>query len=61
MARHGTVLKVYTRMSNMAWFDGIVRRDVSYGIYLYGFPITPTVVMLPAPHLPTAGVLFDMC
>jgi peptidoglycan/LPS O-acetylase OafA/YrhL len=46
-----TYCMVYIGMQSFAWFDRVVRKDLSYGIYLYGFPITQATVALLLPHL----------
>jgi peptidoglycan/LPS O-acetylase OafA/YrhL len=46
-----TYCMVYIGMQNFRWFDRIVRKDLSYGIYLYGFPLTQATVALLLPHL----------
>jgi peptidoglycan/LPS O-acetylase OafA/YrhL len=42
---------VYIGMQRFDWFDRRVKDDGSYGIYLYGYPITQTVVFFLLPHL----------
>ncbi|USI74329.1 acyltransferase [Sphingomonas morindae] len=47
-----TYCVLYVGMQRFAWFDRIVRVDLSYGTYLYGFPITQTVTWLLLHHVP---------
>ncbi len=42
---------VYIGMLSFAWFDRLLPVDLSYGIYLYGFPITQAVIFFLLPHL----------
>jgi peptidoglycan/LPS O-acetylase OafA/YrhL len=42
---------VYIGMRSFPWFDRVLKKDLSYGTYLYGFPITQAVVSLAVPHL----------
>ena len=46
-----TYCMVYLGMQSFAWFDRLVKKDLSYGIYLYGFPITQATVALLLPSL----------
>lgn len=46
-----TYCVVYVGMCRFEAFDRLMRMDLSYGIYLYGFPITQTVVLVLAPTL----------
>jgi peptidoglycan/LPS O-acetylase OafA/YrhL len=46
-----TYCMVYIGMQNFRWFDRIIKKDLSYGIYLYGFPLTQATVALLLPHL----------
>jgi peptidoglycan/LPS O-acetylase OafA/YrhL len=46
-----TYCMVYIGMQSFAWFDRWVKKDLSYGIYLYGFPLTQAVVALLLPQL----------
>jgi peptidoglycan/LPS O-acetylase OafA/YrhL len=46
-----TYCMVYIGMTRFAWFDRLVRQDLSYGIYLYGFPLTQAVICVLLPHL----------
>ena len=46
-----TYCMVYIGMQRFAWFDRVVTKDLSYGIYLYGFPLTQATVALLIPHL----------
>ena len=50
-----TYCTVYVGMSSFLWFDRWLRVDLSYGIYLYGFPITQAVIWLTLPHMNTIG------
>ena len=55
-----TYCMVYIGMQNFRWFDRIIKKDLSYGIYLYGFPLTQATVALLLPQLadrPRAVVL----
>jgi peptidoglycan/LPS O-acetylase OafA/YrhL len=49
-----TYCMVYLGMQRFDWFERLVKDDASYGIYLYGYPITQTVVFFLLPHLQTA-------
>ncbi|QGY03794.1 acyltransferase [Methylobacterium mesophilicum SR1.6/6] len=46
-----TYCMVYVGMQGFAWFDRVVKKDLSYGIYLYGFPLTQATVAVLIPHL----------
>lgn len=46
-----TYCMAYIGMARFPWFDRLVRQDLSYGIYLYGFPLTQAVIFLLLPHL----------
>jgi len=46
-----TYCMVYIGMQSFPWFDRLLKRDLSYGIYLYGFPITQAIVYLALPHM----------
>ncbi len=41
-----TYCMVYLGMQRFTWFDRLVKDDWSYGVYLYGYPITQTVVLV---------------
>jgi peptidoglycan/LPS O-acetylase OafA/YrhL len=46
-----TYCMVYLGFMTFPWFDRMIRDDMSYGMYLYGFPITQTAVWLLLPRL----------
>jgi peptidoglycan/LPS O-acetylase OafA/YrhL len=46
-----TYCMVYLGFMTFPWFDRLVRDDLSYGMYLYGFPITQTAVWFLLPRL----------
>ena len=46
-----TYCMVWVGMRSFPLFDRMLRKDLSYGIYLYGFPITQAIVYLALPHL----------
>lgn len=46
-----TYCTVYIGMQNFRGFDRLVTMDLSYGTYLYGFPITQLVTFFMVPHL----------
>ena len=41
-----TYVMLYLGARSFTWFDRLVKDDCSYGIYLYGYPITQTVVFM---------------
>ena len=41
-----TYVMLYLGACSFTWFDRLVKDDCSYGIYLYGYPITQTVVFM---------------
>jgi peptidoglycan/LPS O-acetylase OafA/YrhL len=47
-----TYIMVYIGMTAFPWFDKLLRLDLSYGTYLYGFPITQAVIYFLLPHMP---------
>lgn len=49
-----TYAMVYIGTLRFAWFDRMLRLDLSYGTYLYGFPITQATIQLLLPHLPAS-------
>jgi peptidoglycan/LPS O-acetylase OafA/YrhL len=44
-------ITVWIGMRNFPLFDRLVKVDVSYGIYLYGFPITQATIYFLFPHM----------
>lgn len=46
---------VYIGLTSFKWFDRLVQVDVSYGMYLYSFPITQGVIHFIEPHLQHYG------
>ena len=46
-----TYCMVFLGMKEAKWFDRLLRVDLSYGTYLYGFPITQTVILVLMPYL----------
>ena len=46
-----TYCMVWIGMQGFPWFDRLLKKDLSYGIYLYGFPITQAVIYLALPHM----------
>jgi len=42
---------VYIGMTPFTWFDRLLRVDLSYGVYLYGYPITQALVYFLSPQL----------
>lgn len=48
---------VYLGLVSFPWFDRLVRDDLSYGMYLYGFPMTQTAVWLLLPRLDGLNML----
>lgn len=44
---------IYVGSLDLRWFDRALRSDYSYGLYLYGYPITQTLVFFALP----AGIL----
>lgn len=44
-------ITAYIGMVSFRWFDRLVKIDVSYGIYLYGFPITQASIYFLLPHM----------
>jgi len=46
-----TYCTVYLGFLAYPWFDRLLRDDLSYGMYLYGFPITQTAVLFLLPRL----------
>ena len=46
-----TYCMVWIGMQGFPLFDRLLKKDMSYGIYLYGFPITQAVVYLALPHM----------
>ncbi|OQP84602.1 hypothetical protein BTR14_18390 [Rhizobium rhizosphaerae] len=48
---------VYIGMMRFDWFDRIMKHDLSYGIYLYGFPITQMLVALIVPMVSGSRVV----
>ena len=49
---------VYIGMQSFPLFDRFVKKDLSYGIYLYGFPITQATILLLLSRLPGDSSLF---
>ena len=45
-------------MQSFPFFDRFVKKDLSYGIYLYGFPITQATILLLLARLPGDSSLF---
>lgn len=43
-------ITVYLGMARFGWFDKLMPYDISYGIYLYGFPITQAAIAVVLPH-----------
>ena len=54
-----TYCMVWIGMQGFPLFDRLLKKDLSYGIYLYGFPITQAVITLVLPHL--TGVSRILC
>lgn len=54
-----TYCMVWIGMQGFPLFDRLLKKDMSYGIYLYGFPITQAVVYLALPHM--AGLPRILC
>ncbi len=52
-----TYCMVYVGMTRFPTFDRLLKVDLSYGTYLYGFPITQAVVYFLLPRLGATGVL----
>ena len=48
-----TYVMLYIGACRFEWFDRLVKDDCSYGIYLYGYPITQTVVFVLGDRLAT--------
>lgn len=48
---------VYIGMSGFGWFDRLLKMDLSYGTYLYGFPLTQAAVYFLLPALRDFGHL----
>jgi peptidoglycan/LPS O-acetylase OafA/YrhL len=46
-----TYCMVWLGMQRFDWFDRVLRKDLSYGIYLYGFPITQAVIFFLEPQM----------
>jgi peptidoglycan/LPS O-acetylase OafA/YrhL len=46
-----TYAVIYIGFVPFRWFDKAVKSDYSYGIYLYGWPITQTVIWLLLPSI----------
>lgn len=46
---------VYVGMMRFAWFDRLLKADLSYGLYLYGYPITQALAFFLLPHLDGAS------
>ncbi len=46
-----TYCMVVIGMTRFGWFDRLVKLDLSYGIYLYGFPITQGMIFALHPFL----------
>lgn len=44
---------VYLGMTGFAWFDRLLPMDLSYGAYLYGYPITQALIFYLLPHMQT--------
>jgi peptidoglycan/LPS O-acetylase OafA/YrhL len=44
---------IYVGTLDLRWFDRLLNSDYSYGLYLYGYPITQTIVFFALP----AGIL----
>lgn len=54
-----TYCTIYIGMQSFTIFDKILKKDLSYGIYLYGFPITQAIIALSLPY--TAGLSRVLC
>ena len=50
-----TYVMLWLGACRFAWFDRLVTDDCSYGIYLYGYPITQTIVFALGAHLEGLG------
>jgi len=50
-----TYCMVYIGMISFRWFDRLLKMDLSYGTYLYGFPLTQGVVYFLQPSLSGYG------
>ena len=49
---------LYVGMQRFTWFDRLLKDDLSYGIYLYGFPLTQGVIFVFGRYLaPLPGPL----
>ncbi len=46
-----TYCMIYAGFRDFSWFDRLVRDDLSYGIYLYGWPISQLTVWILDPHI----------
>lgn len=46
-----TYVIIYIGFQPFRWFDNTIKSDISYGIYLYGFPIAQTVTFFLLPHI----------
>ncbi len=42
---------IYLGCRTFRWFDGLLKSDLSYGLYLYGFPISQTLVFVLLPYI----------
>jgi peptidoglycan/LPS O-acetylase OafA/YrhL len=52
-----TYCMVAIGMTSFKWFDRLLKMDLSYGTYLYGFPITQGLVFLLQPRMHGFGPL----
>ncbi|WP_051133977.1 acyltransferase [Methylocystis sp. ATCC 49242] len=46
---------IYVGMTPFPLFDRLLKVDLSYGIYLYGYPITQALVFFLLPHMESLG------
>ena len=49
-----TYAMAYIGTLRFPWFDRMLKLDLSYGTYLYGFPITQATIEVLLPHLPAS-------
>ncbi len=48
---------VYLGCCSFRWFDNMLKSDLSYGLYLYGFPISQALMFVLMPHMQGLGAV----